>query len=61
MGIDADRAILNIHQLSGRERLKVVFAAQLYAQCPPQLPLFDEPDNHLDLPRSYLKIKKGLY
>jgi len=50
MGIDADRAILNIHQLSGGERLKVVLAAQLYAQSPPQLLLLDEPDNHLDLP-----------
>lgn len=50
MGIDADRALLKIHQLSGGERLKVALAAQLYAAQPPQLLLLDEPDNHLDLP-----------
>ncbi|CAH0147149.1 ABC-F family ATP-binding cassette domain-containing protein [Pseudomonas brassicacearum] len=50
MGIDADRAMLKTHQLSGGERLKIALAAQLYSQWPPQLLLLDEPDNHLDLP-----------
>ncbi|WHS57915.1 ATP-binding cassette domain-containing protein [Pseudomonas sp. G2-4] len=50
MGIDADRAMLKTCQLSGGERLKIALAAQLYSQCPPQLLLLDEPDNHLDLP-----------
>ncbi|MGH8389574.1 MAG: ABC-F family ATP-binding cassette domain-containing protein [Pseudomonas sp.] len=50
MGIDAGRVMLNTCQLSGGERLKIALAAQLYAQCPPQLLLLDEPDNHLDLP-----------
>lgn len=44
--------------LSGGERLKGALACLLYADCPPQLLLLDEPDNHLDLPS--LQALEGL-
>ena len=49
LGIDARRAQLLMKQLSGGERLKIVLAAELYADPAPKILLLDEPDNHLDI------------
>lgn len=49
LGLDADRLRWPPGALSGGERLKAALAVALYADCPAQLLLLDEPSNHLDL------------
>lgn len=50
LGLDAQKITTPSGRLSGGERLKGALACILYADCPPQLLLLDEPNNHLDLP-----------
>lgn len=49
LGLDANKIIVPVRQLSGGERLKGALASVLYAEESAQLLLLDEPTNHLDL------------
>ncbi|UJF24703.1 hypothetical protein L0B52_00775 [Suttonella sp. R2A3] len=50
LGLNAQIVTTPSVLLSGGERLKGALACILYDESPPQLLLFDEPNNHLDLP-----------
>ncbi|WP_153118104.1 ATP-binding cassette domain-containing protein [Rhodocyclus tenuis] len=50
LGLDAQKIMLPAGVLSGGERLMATLASALYIDPPAELLLFDEPDNHLDLP-----------
>lgn len=49
LGLDADKVITPVGNLSGGERLKAALSHALAAEPPAQLLLLDEPGNHLDI------------